>query len=159
MVKQLTAQTDNPAGHKWNRMRGLLRTASLDHQLASGTPPNWNRALAARARYITGTESCRALAEDWRNLVRACRQPKTVRSPRTPLCRGRVLAAETEIHDLLATLSEARLDSAAGVAMASLLLRDGTGPVYNRQSDTDLTAAIMNATTHIIGYPTAANLT
>jgi hypothetical protein len=159
MVKQLTAQTDHTAGQKWDRMRGLLRTASLDHQLASGTPANWTPALAARARYITGTESGRALAEDWRNLLRACRQPISVRSLRTPLCRGRVLAAEAEIHDLLAALSEARLDSAAGVAMASLLLRDGTGPVYNHQSECDLSAAIVKATTNIIGYPTAAGLT
>jgi hypothetical protein len=149
MNKEPTTQTNNPADRRWDRTLARLRATSLDRQLASGTPPGWNRPLAARARYITGTERGQTLVTDWKHLLDACTQPRAARTLRTPLCRDRILAAEADIHDMLAAISEARLESAAGVAMASLLLRDGTGPLYNRHCPTDLTAAIRNATTHI----------
>jgi len=157
MFKEPTPRTISHADRRWDRLLAVLRAASLDRQLASGTPPGWNRALAARAGYITGAEAGRGLAEDWEHLLVSCRQPGAARTSRTPLCRGRILAAEAAIHDMLAAISAARLESAAGVAMASLLLRDGTGPLYNRHCPTDLTAAILNATAHIQN-PATANL-
>ncbi len=156
MSKETTTQTIDPAyrysDRWWNRSIARLGAASLDHQLATGTPPGWSRALAARAHQLTDPAACRALAEDWGHLLDACRQPGTARNPRTPLCRDRILAAETDIRDLLtvlAAISEARPESASGVAMASMLLRDGTGPLYNQHSPTDLSTAIVNATTHM----------
>jgi hypothetical protein len=59
------------------------------------------------------------------------------------------LATEAEILDMVGALSEAGLESAAGVAAASMLLRDGTGPLYNRRCKTDLAKAIKDATRHI----------
>jgi hypothetical protein len=132
-----------------SRILGRLRSSSLDRQLASGVPPGWSRSLATRARFITSPERCRTLAEDWEHLLRACRRPAGVRTSRVPLCRDRILVAEAEIRDMLAALSEARLESAAGVAMASLLLGDGTGPLYDPRCTTDLAAAIQDVTGHI----------
>jgi hypothetical protein len=79
-----------------------------------------------------------------------------MRTTRVPLCRDRIIAAEAEIRDLLAALPEARLESAAGVAMASRLLRDGTGPLYSRSCTTNLAVAVQNATSHIREPATAS---
>jgi hypothetical protein len=132
-----------------DRLFSFLRSSHLDRQLTSGAPLDSGRSLAVRARYITGTEGRRTLAEDWERLLHACQRSVAVCTSRTPLCRDRILGAEAEIRGMLAALSEAGLESAAGVAAASLLLRDGTGPLYNRRSKTHLSSAIENVTRDI----------
>jgi hypothetical protein len=147
MIKEPTTSLLNPHRTRGsNRIANLLRSSYLDRQLASGTPPGWSRSLAARADCITTPEHLRCLAEDWEHLLCAARRPATMHSARVPLCRDRILAAEAEIRDLIAALPEARLGSAASVATASLLLRDGTGPLYSRRCTTNLVEAIQNAT-------------
>jgi hypothetical protein len=154
MIKEpTTSLLSAPGARGNNRILSFLRSSHLDRQLASGVPPGWSRSLATRARSITTTERCRTLAEDWEHLLQACRRPVAVRTSRLPLSRDRILAAEGEIRDMVAALSDARLESAAGVAKASLLLRDGTGPLYNPRCTTDLGVAIQNATRHIRTLP------
>jgi len=160
MIKEpTTSLLSAPGARGNNRILSFLRSSHLDRQLASGVPPGWSRSLATRARSITTTERCRTLAEDWEHLLDACRRPAAVLTSRLPLCRDRILGTEAEIRDMLAALSEARLQSAAGVAKASLLLRDGTGPLYNQRCTTDLGAAIQNATRHIRNPTTATYAT
>jgi len=132
-----------------SRLLGRLRSSYLDRQLASGAPPGWSRSLSARAGRITSTERLRSLAENWEHLLQVSRRPAVILTGRAPLCRDRILATEAEIREMVDALSEARLQSAAGVASASLLLRDGTGPLYNRQCRTDLAGAIQDVTRHI----------
>jgi hypothetical protein len=138
--------TETPASI---RLLSRLRSDSLDRQLAAGTPPGWSRTLAARADYLTSPEHTRGLAEDWEHLLHVARRPAVMRTPRTPLCRDRILAAEAEIRDLIAALSTATSGSAAGVATTSLLLRDGSGPLYNWRCPTDLAETLQNAATQI----------
>jgi len=47
---------------------------------------------------------------------------------RGPLCRGRIAAAERDVHEMLAILTGTLPVTARGAAMASVLLSDGTGP-------------------------------
>jgi hypothetical protein len=150
MIKDPTPSPFSPQETRGsNRILHVLCSSSLDRQLASGTPPGWSRSLAARADGITTPQHLRCLAEDWEHLLHAARRPATMRSARVPLCRDRILAAEGEIRGLIAALSEARLGSAAGVATASLLLRDGTGPLYSRRCTTDLVEIVLDATMRV----------
>jgi hypothetical protein len=55
-----------------------------------------------------------------------------VREEAVPICHDRVITSEFEIREMLDALPMAPLPvPARGVAMASWLLIDGAGPVYN----------------------------
>ena len=129
-----------------SRLLSRLRSSDLDRQLAAGAPTGWSRSLATRARLITSTERLRGLAENWDHLLQVARRPAVIGTNRAPLCRDRILATEAEIREMVDALSEARPESAAGVATASLMLRDGAGPLYNRHCQTDLAEAVQGAT-------------
>lgn len=68
------------------------------------------------------------------------------RTPRAPLCRDRIAAAEGDVRTMLAVLACPLPISARGAAMASVLLGDGTGPLHNHHSTRDLAAAVRDAT-------------
>jgi hypothetical protein len=99
--------------------------------------PESGRLLAVRAQQIVALPRRRELARHWEHLLDvAWRQPSG--APRAPLCRDRVVAAGTGVHDLAARLRTPLPVTAAGVASARVLLTDASGPVYNRRNDTAL---------------------
>jgi hypothetical protein len=150
MTKEPTNATLNSSVTRASsRLLSRLRSNYLDRQLAAGAPPGWSQSLTARARLITSTEHLRTLAENWEHLLEVSRRPAVMGTNRAPLCRDRIMAVEADIRELVDALSEARLESAPGVATASTLLRDGTGPLYNRQCQTDLAGAIHDTTRKI----------
>ncbi len=128
---------------------GLLARAfgaSLDRQLAAGRPPEATSLLAARAQDIVSPSSRRALAANWDHLLRAAHAPIS----RTTFVRaGRIAAAEPAIRELARRLTTALPVAARGVAMASVLLTDAAGPVYNARSPVTLAAALEAATAQL----------
>ncbi len=66
-----------------------------------------------------------------------------------PTLRDRVLVAAAEIEQLCHALQAPAPVPVRGVALADALLRDGTGPVYNRRSQADLVAAVAEATRYL----------
>jgi hypothetical protein len=90
-----------------------------------------------------------ALAENWTNLVRQARTPRAVRDPRVPFNRGSVLACESLIHEMLDALLAPLPLPARGAAMASRLLSDGSGPVYDGRRSADLGVALRHAIAHL----------
>jgi hypothetical protein len=62
------------------------------------------------------------------------------------LCRNRILEAEAELRHMVRALSEPVLVTARGVAAASYLLSDGTGPLYDRRSGADLGVTLRQVT-------------
>jgi hypothetical protein len=121
--------------------------ASLDRQLAAGRPPEATPLLAARAQDIVSLPSRRALAANWDHLLRVARHAPM---SRTNFVRaGRVAAAEPAIRELARRLSAALPVAARGVAMASVLLTDASGPVYNERSSVTLAAALEAATAQL----------
>jgi hypothetical protein len=129
----------------WTRLRARLFSASLDHQLAEGRSPEANRLLAARAAQLVAPSTCRALARDLEHLIDQARRPPVPRSPRAPLCRRRLLAAEPEVREALTLLATPRPTAVRGVAMVRLLISDGAGPLFNRSCAIDLRALIQQA--------------
>ena len=85
-------------------------------------------------------------------LVLASRPP-VPRTPLAPLCRGRIAAAEGDVRELLATLTGALPVAVRGVAMARVLLSDGTGPLHSYRSPLDLRAAVREATRQMSPLP------
>lgn len=128
---------------------GLLARAvgaSLDRQLAAGCAPEATPLLAARAQDIVSLPSRQALAANWDHLLRAARRPMT----RTNFVRaGQIAAAEPAIRELVRRLTTALPVAAQGVAMASVLLTDASGPVYNPHGSVTLPAALEAAITQL----------
>jgi hypothetical protein len=126
----------------WVRSLVRLGAASLDRQIASGLPPESNRLTAARAEFLVSLPLRRSLAQNWRDLSAQAARGPTARSPRVSLCRDRIIATHRDILAMLHALSTSLPVPAQGVAQASWLLSDGTGPLYNRACTTDLAAAL-----------------
>jgi hypothetical protein len=134
-------------GHRfWDRWLTRAYAPSLDSQLAAGWPPAASRLLAARAQEITSPAGRGELVRGWGHVLRRARQSAVPRTPRAPLCRDRIVAAEGDVRTMLAVLASPLPISARGAAMASVLLGDGTGPVYNSHSARELAAAVRDAT-------------
>ncbi|HZC60728.1 MAG TPA: hypothetical protein VE464_03720 [Streptosporangiaceae bacterium] len=134
-------------GHRfWDRWLARAYAPSLDSQLAAGWPPGTSRLLAIRAQEITSPAGRGELVRGWGYVLSRARRPAVPRTPRAPLCRDRIAAAEGDVRTMLAVLACPLPISARGAAMASVLLGDGTGPLHNHHSTRDLTAAVRDAT-------------
>ena len=71
------------------------------------------------------------------------------RNPHAPLCRDRIIEAAGEVRALLGALATPLPVPARGVAMASRLLSDGTGPLYNRNCPVPLSDALAEVTAQL----------
>jgi hypothetical protein len=133
-----------------NRWMARLLASSLDSQLASGLPPESSPLLAARAVAIVSVRMRRELSRSWKDLlVRARGEAHFTSTRRIPLCRDRIVGAEPEIEAMLEALDAPLPLPARGVAMASLLITDGTGPLYNRAAPIELQTALGQVTQHL----------
>jgi len=123
--------------------------ASLDRQLAAGHAPEAALLLAARAQHIVSPASRMAVAGNWNHLLKVTRSGQLSRSPAISVRADRIAAAEPAIRELVRRLTTPLPVKAQGVAMASVLLTDATGPVYSRNSDVTLAAALEAAITQL----------
>lgn len=129
------------------RFRTRLTSVTLDRELASGAVPESRTVLAARANYLISSSARRAIARDWRNLLdTATRAPQHGNGRLVHICWDRILDSEIWIETMMTSLSDGSPSAVRGVAMASWLLSDGSGPIYNRGSDTDLRSAVREVT-------------
>src|SRR5580692_3307084 len=110
---------------------------SLDSHLADGAGPDASPLLAARALQLTSWRLRRSIADSWLDILVQARQKLTPFDPRVPVIRRRVVEADDQIRAVADALV-APLTRARGVAMASSLLADGAGPLYNPANATDL---------------------
>lgn len=130
----------------WDRWLARAYAPSLDSQLAAGWPPETSRLLAIRAQQITSPAGRGELVRGWGYVLSRARGPAVARTPRAPLRRDRIAAAEGDVRTMLAVLACPLPISARGAAMASVLLGDGTGPLHNHHCTRDLAAAVRDAT-------------
>jgi hypothetical protein len=78
------------------------------------------------------------LAENWLSLIEVAReQGSRSFSAQVPLVRTRIIDTEARIRELVCALVSP-MPTARGVAMASSLLSDGSGPLYYRDSTVNL---------------------
>ena len=144
-----TAKVDITVSQERREVRVPLRVlvgaallgASLDDKLAEGHAPDTSPLLAARAQSLVSLTKRRALADNWLALLVEARGPVKLLNPSVPLVRGRFIAAQAQIEALAEALL-APMPTSRGVAMASSLLSDGSGPIYNSACSTDLGLAL-----------------
>jgi hypothetical protein len=152
MIAKLPFRSASHGNRPWERFLARARASSLDRELAAGCPPGLSRTLAIHAQQITSPAGRCGLAEDWERVLVQASRPPVPRTPRGPLCRDRIAAAEADVRELLATLTGTLPIAARGAAMARVLLSDGTGPLHSYRSPLDLGAAVREATSQM-DYP------
>ncbi len=135
----------------WQRMLARSRAGRLDRELAAGTSPEASAVLAARAARLTSTEFRHDLAASLRRMLAAAGQPARAvaeqrpglggaRPPRVPVRTSRISRTAPALAELASRLLEPGPVPVRGVAMVTLLLADGTGPLYREASRADLGA-------------------
>lgn len=152
-----TVLTAAARGDRWEltriRVRDRLvsgwRNLTLDAQLADGRRAEYDRLRAVRAGTLTTPATRRRLAAGWEDVLRTATRSRRGRDSRMPVRSSRVLAAEGEIRRMISLLHAAHPVPARGVAIAELLLADGTGPLYNAASPSDLAATVREAVHHL----------
>jgi hypothetical protein len=132
-----------------DQLLGRMFGSSLDRELAAGRPPESGRRLAARADDIVSLRKRQALARNWEHLLEMARRPLGPGSARTLLRRDQIAAAEPEVREMMARLLAPLPVAARGVAAASVLLTDATGPLYNRRNHTALVTVLRAATVQL----------
>jgi hypothetical protein len=132
-----------------DRLLAHWRALDLDEQLAAGRSPGTDRLRAVRAGMLIAPAQRRRLAASWADLRTASTGPARRRPVGVPLQRARINAARDDIQRLVDALRAPGPASARGVALANLLLTDGTSPVYQRHSPVDLPAALRAAVRHL----------
>jgi hypothetical protein len=130
---------------RWSRVAARLFATSLDHRLAQGRSSESNRLMAAQAQVLVSPAVRSALAQDWETILIRARRPRRMRDPRVGLNRDGIIACESDIHLMVKALLTPLPIPARGVAMASRLLSDGTGPLFNRHCSADLGFALRSA--------------
>jgi hypothetical protein len=155
----------------WDRLMARVRASRLDGDLAGDASPDSTVALSLRAQMLVSERNRRDVAEGARRLLATATQAPTgdrspepaahgsqmpaghgpqmtaAGRPRVPLCRDRVREAAEELGDLIRRLLADGPVAARGVALASALLRDGSGPLYHRANADDVRARVREAVT------------
>jgi hypothetical protein len=113
-----------------DRIAARIHGLELDRRLAEGTPPEANATLTLRAERLLGRTERRRIAAGLRDLVRLAQRPLAV-PVGVPIARQEVLDAAPAIQILADRLDGSEPVGVRGVALARLLLTDGTGPLYS----------------------------
>jgi hypothetical protein len=138
-----------PSGReRWLNLRAHLRSSELDSRLARGAEPESSDVLFLHARRIVRPRSCAVLAASLRKVAAASQRPRGV-SNRVPLARSHVASAHSELVVLAERLERPGPIRARGVAQIRLLLGDGSGPLYRRESGWRLLADLRVAAAHL----------
>ena len=130
---------------RWSRVLSRLLASSLDRKLAEGRSPESHLLLAARAQVLVSPVYRLTLTHNWADLLAQARRPAGVRDPRAPINRDSIVANEMGIRALLAELAAPTPGHVRGIAMASWLLSDGTGPLYDHRRSSELRTALLEA--------------
>jgi hypothetical protein len=117
----------------------------LDLALAAGAPAESTAAMALRARRLTALPDRRAKAATYRRMLREASDNDSRSRTRVAPRRERVVAANGALGRLAEALAEPGPVAARGAAEATLLLTDGTGPLYNSANQASLEGYVLRA--------------
>ncbi|HEX4432495.1 MAG TPA: hypothetical protein VHZ96_24695 [Frankiaceae bacterium] len=133
----------------WDRVLARSRSLTLDAQLADGHSPDDNWLRLVRAELLISRHGRVEIARHWETVLERCSRQGNEGRLRVPLQYQQIRAAEPGIRRLIAALRSRLAINVRGVAMASLLLTDGTGPLYNPARSADLRAFVSAAADHL----------
>lgn len=116
-------------------LRVLLRRDRLDLALAGRARPGDDPAQMLRAAQLLREPERRRVARGLRSAVDAAETARWRWSPRVPVAAHAVREGRVALTRLASRLGSAAPVSARGVALARILLTDGTGPLYREERD------------------------
>lgn len=114
-----------------DRVLARLKSTRLDRELVAGRPPEASRLHAARADRLVSASFRAELADNWEHVLQVATGRTSPGHGRFVLRYERIIEAEPQIRELVNLLRAPLAGPACGVAAASLLLSDGTGPLYS----------------------------
>lgn len=120
------------AGKLATRFRTRLHRHGLDRELASGADPNSDPLRRARARALVRSDSRIKVAASVERLIAEASSPPRPFTPRVPIARPAIRDCGAELETIVERLKAPAHISPQAVAMISLLLSDGAGPLYGR---------------------------
>ena len=133
-VEHFTQHLREPDPPWWLRACVRMHAHALDRRLADGANPLGSPRLALRARQLTDPQARRKLAIDIDVILigeyEMARRPHLMRQP-LPFDMAAVRTALDDLRALGDRLRDPRPVSERGVAMTIVLLRDGSGPLYD----------------------------
>ena len=135
-----------------DRLAARLRGARLDRELARGASPEASVGLAVRAQILVRPRTRRYLARSLGRLLSAAsltgpagRTGLAAASVMPMVRRERLRQTAAPMEALIDHLLAAAPVSGRGVAQVSVLLSDGTGPLYGSGSCDDLRRSLQQA--------------
>ncbi len=153
----------------WDQLMARVRASRLDRELAGGASPDATVALALRAQTLVRAQTRRDVARGAQRVLATAMQAPAAGGPpapgagrprvpaagrarvpaagraQVPICRDRVRDSAGEFGDLIRRLLAGGPVAARGVALASVLLSDGSGPLYHRATADDVRARVREA--------------
>jgi hypothetical protein len=131
------------------RLRVSTHSTALDNELARGASPMYSRELALRARQLVEPKRRERLACALEGLREHAQ--RTTSTSIVPLPRREIAASDAWLLGLAQRLRDPRPIYAAGAAMISVLLRDGTGPAYTAGAGRELRRSLRAAAAALDG--------
>jgi hypothetical protein len=112
------------------RIRTRLHRGRLDHELVSGADPNLDPLRHERARQLVGEGWRRRCAASLELLLAEADSPARPLNPKVPIARAAVRDSRWRLDTVIERLRAPAYISPQGVAMITVLLADGAGPLY-----------------------------
>jgi hypothetical protein len=146
LVDQLDHCITPKGATRTERILARLHGTRLDRDLVAGASPEASAELALRGQLLVRPSERRALARSVLRLLAEAERsaPRLFRSG-SPIRRDRVRAAAAEFQSLVDHLLAPAPVSARGVAHVTVLLSDGSGPLYHPGSSEDLRSHVLQA--------------
>ena len=127
----------------------MLRRHTLDRRLAMGADPLESAALARRARALRGWRPRHAFADGIERVVHEAEHPDDRFTAAIPVAREEVLSARGDLLRVAEALRAEPPCDVRGIAEVSLLLTDGSGPLFTRRPAGTLREAALRAAFHL----------
>lgn len=129
-------------------LKAFVGRLELDQRLAAGTDPAASPELARRAQVLSRWRVQHALADALEGVVVEAVAPPRMHGADIPVQREEVLAAQRDLLRLAAALRAVPGPSVRATAAASLLVTDGSSPVFSPHPPGTLRAAAFTAAFH-----------
>jgi hypothetical protein len=114
------------------RLRTRLHRRRLDRELTSGIDPNSDPLRRERAHELVGERCRRRFAATFETLQLEADSSAHLFTSKVPIARAAIRDSRPELTAVIERLTTTAYISPRGVAMISVLLSDGTGPLYGR---------------------------
>ena len=121
----------------FTRLRVRARRVGLDRRLAAGEDPRTEIDLRLRADELTRSENRDRIALVIERTFTEAAGPPPPFSSQVPLARTAIVACTPRLRAIAGRLRSDHFVAAKGVAQATMLVREGTSPLYSTSTSED----------------------